>query len=350
MRYAQPTTTPRATEDTMTLPIATSYHVGDTVRASGRTSVRFVSDALLVGPCTTDLHAHLRMRADFWADDPPQEQAMRASYRRALAALDSAQPVLVWTSPSWNDRVALWALCSYRLERWPEQPSLSLICVGTHDERDAELSFGIGEVTLVPAMITRDLHRTARPLSLRQIREKARFWKRLSSPCPILGGKPRRETSANKELLELGAYQAGFFPRQTKQTGRGLSLSTLDSLLFASVNDTPSSPAEILGRENATSEELWRWMHLTGDIPIFKRLAQWTEHGALAAKPWTAPNGWETAKYSFTDLGHSLLQDGLTSLTQAPPFPIWGVTGYDPHNPWVVVDEAGKWPHLRRPA
>ena len=54
------------------------------------------------------------------------------------------------------------------------------------------------------------------------------------------------------------------------------------------------------------------------------------------------------AKYTLTAHGRSLLRDGLTSLDQAPPLPIWGVTAYDPKNPWVVVEEPGAWPHLRR--
>lgn len=71
------------------------------------------------------------------------------------------------------------------------------------------------------------------------------------------------------------------------------------------------------------------------------------EVGELKAKPWTAPNGWRTALYSITSLGKSILRDGLTSIDQAPPLPIWGVTAYDRNNPWVVVEEAGKGMRLR---
>ncbi|TKD03086.1 hypothetical protein [Polyangium fumosum] len=267
-----------------------------------------------------------------------------ASYRRTLKALAADEPVVLWTSLTWNDRVALWALCFYRLQCRPMQPDLSLIVVGEYEERHARLSFGIVYVTLEPAM-ARNAWGTARLLSLREVQEKARLWKKLTASSPILSGKPLRETRENKVLLDLGVYQAGLFP---KRTARGLSLSTFDTLLLGCVNQTPSSPARILGRENETGQELWRWVSVTGDITIFNRLAQWAEHGALHAKPWTAPNGWQTALYTLSAAGRALLRDGLSSLDQAPPFPIWGVTAYDPKDPWVVVEEAGARPHLQR--
>lgn len=328
----------------MTHHIAASWNVVHAVRRGMRVPVRSSNDGWLVGPCAADPEVHMRLRVDFWALTQPRRGAFVASFRRVIRALDADEPIVIWTSPQWNDRVALWALCSYRLQRWPTQPGLSLVRVGEYEERHAHLSFGIGYVTVEPPM-ARDAWRTARPLSLREVREKARLWQKLAAPTPILSGKPLRETRTNKELLELGAYQAGFFPRLSEQS---LTLSTLDALLLACVNRTPSTPARILMRRGSKGEELRRWMSITGDIILFHRLAQWAERGALHAEPYTAPNGWQTALYTLSKTGRSLLRDGLSSIDQAPPLPIWGVTAYDPKNPWVVVEEAGGRPHLRR--
>ncbi|MDC3959549.1 hypothetical protein [Polyangium jinanense] len=331
-------------ERAMTIHIATSSDVALAVRRGMRVAVRSMNDGLLVGPCAPDLEDHMRLRRDFWADVWPYPPAYVPPFRRVLADLAAAEPVVVWTSLKWMDRVALWAYCAYRLQHHPTQPDLSLIFIGEYGERHARLSFGIVYVTLEPAMARRAWG-TARSLSRREVREKALFWRKLTAPSPILSGKRLRETPSRKEFFELGAYQAGLFPRLSE---RSLSLSTLDALLLGCVNKTPSNPARILMRRGSKGEELRRWLSLTGDIVLFERLAQWAERGALHAKSWTAPNGWQTAKYTLSATGRSLLRDGLSSIDQAPPFPIWGVTAYDPKNPWVVVEEAGGRPHLRR--
>jgi len=330
----------------MTIHIATTRNIVHAVHRGMRVPVRTINDGWLIGPCSLDPEVHIRLRNDFWAHVPRQRAALTTSFRRIFAALAGDEPVVLWTSVQWNDRIALWALCFYRIQRRPTQPDFSLILMGKYEERHALLSFGIVYVTVDPAM-ARDAWRTARPLSLREIRVKARCWQKLAAPSPILSGKPLRETRANEELLELGTYQAGLFP---KQTARGLGLSTLDALLLACVNETPSSPVDILACDDEAGEELWRWVSVTGDIAIFDRLAQWAKVGALHATPYTAPNGWKTAKYTLTATGRALLRDGLSSLDQAPPFPIWGVTAYDPKNPWVVVEESPGKPWLRRPS
>lgn len=332
----------------MTVHIATSYHVGLAVRRGIRKPVLFLKDGWLVGPCAWDLAVHTGLRSDYWGWRGPERAAFTTSFRRILNALNADEPIVLWTSPSWNDRVALWALCSYRLQRRPARPDLSLILLGEYGEKHARLSFGIGNVPVEPAM-ARQAQETARPLSLGEVREKALFWKALTAPSPILSGKPLRETGARKELVELGVYQAGFFPRKT---ARGLSLSTLDALLLGCVSQTPSDPGAILMRRGSKGAELRRWMCLVGDITLFKRLAQWAKYGspaALRAEPYQAPNSWLTARYELSDTGRAILRGGLASIDQAPPLPIWGVTAYDPKDPWVVVEEAGGRPHLRRP-
>ncbi|MDC3954571.1 hypothetical protein [Polyangium jinanense] len=310
-----------------------------------RLPVNVVADGWLVGPCVRDLQDQMRMRADYWEYRGTDRRKFLVPYRRALDALAADEPVVIWTSPSWDDRVALWALCFQRLQHRPTEPDLSLVVVGEHEERKPPITFGIGYVSLKPAMARRAWE-TMRSLSLREVREKALFWKKLTAPSPILSGNPPRETRSRKEFFELGAYQAGFFPRLSE---RGLSLSTVDTLMLDLVDDTPRTPARIFMREGAKGDVFRQWFDLTGDVIHFKRIVQWATHepAALIADLHGQPHMWR-ALYSLTAHGRSLLHDGLTSLDQAPPFPIWGVTAYDRKDPWVVVEEAGGRPHLRR--
>ncbi|MDC0741270.1 hypothetical protein [Polyangium mundeleinium] len=303
-----------------------------------------VSDGWLVGPCVRDLDVQMRMRADFWKYRGSDRARFLAPYRRALKALAADEPVVLWTSPSWDDRIALWALCFRRLQQRPTQPDLSLVVVPEHKERNPDISFGIGYVSLKPAGARRAWE-TVRPLSLREVREKALFWRKLTASSPILSGKTLRETPSRKELFEMGAYQAVFFPRLGEC---GLSLSTLDALLLGSVGETPATPAEIITREGEEGE-LLKWMDRTGDVILFERLVQWSKHepAAFIADLHGQPHMWR-ARYTLTATGRALLRDGLSSIDQAPPLPIWGVTAYDPQDPWVVVEEAGGRPHLRR--
>jgi hypothetical protein len=118
--------------------------------------------------------------------------------------------------------------------------------------------------------------------------------------------------------------------------------------MLGAVNEIPATPAEVIVGKRAEGNELHKWTHLTGDIIIFHRLAQWAQYGALHAEPHTTPNGMVTALYTITDLGKSFLRDGLTSIDQAPPLPIWGVTAYDPNHPWVVVKDSAGGPWFRR--
>jgi hypothetical protein len=327
----------------MTIHVATSMYVGPDVRRGMRVPVSFVSESWLLGPCSLDPAVHMRLRADFWNEEPIIRRSYTTSFRRVAKALAADEPVVIWSTPLYNDRVAIWAFCSFRLLHRPAHPDLSLVVVGEIVPAHPPLLFDEGWVRTNPAL-ARKAWETIRPLSVAEVREKADFWKKLTAPSPILSGRPPRETPSRKELFAMGTYQAGFFPRRTE---RGLALSRLDALLLGCARKAPATPPRFISRAGERGE-LLNWMHLTGDIFLFNRLAQWAKRGALHAKPYIAPNGWHTALYNMTDTGRAILRDGLTSIDQAPPIPIGGVPAYDPKDPWVVVEEPGKRPHLRR--
>lgn len=330
----------------MTLHIATSPYVSTCARKALRIPINTVPDDWMIGPCDVDLDRQMRLRAEYWERIwPHPHPGYRTPHTKTLRTLGADERVVVWMSPSVTDRVALWAFCSHRLRHKPTRPDLSLIVVGEIVPTAPPLLFNDAYFRINPTILRR-ARWTERPLLLDEVRERAHFWKVLTMPVPILSAKHPRTMPSHEELFAMGTYQAGFFPRRSEHR---LSLSTLDTLLLSLVDETPGTPADIMVRSGEDGE-IWKWMHLTGDIFLFDRLAQWAKHGvspALHAEPWQAPSGWNTARYTLTDTGRAILRDGLTSIDQAPPLPIWGVTAYDPKNPWVVVEEAEGRPVLR---
>jgi hypothetical protein len=53
-------------------------------------------------------------------------------------------------------------------------------------------------------------------------------------------------------------------------------------------------------------------------------------------------------RYRLTAAGEAIKRHGLTEIAQGPPWPMWGVTAYDPADPWVVVNDQVEGLRLRR--
>lgn len=154
-----------------------------------------------------------------------------------------------------------------------------------------------------------------------------------------------------KQLIELGGYQAGFFPRLG---ARGLVLSRFDELLFACLGQQWSTAADVFVSRGAAAEEMrHKWLSLTGDIFLTIRLAQWANAdgntAALLSEPFRAENRMMTARYRVSDMGQALGRDGLGAIGKGALLPLWGGRAYDPADPWVVIDDDAGAQRIRRP-
>lgn len=321
----------------MTIHIATSAEIGKAVRRGLRLPVSVVSDNLLVGPCASDPEAHLEQRCDFWGLLRRDRTRFRTSFRGLVAAVQSPQPVVVWASPLWSDTAALWGLCAWRLGRGRDEPDLDLVMLG--DAADA--GFGRGSLGVTPAG-ARGSMGAARALSRSRVQEMARWWRKLSGRSPVLSAErepARRERAA---LVDLGTYQAGFFPRMS---GRGLALSRFDEVLFSCLDRQWSTPVDVFVRRSPAGEELRKWLTMTGDVFLAMRLRRWATHqgagAALESEPCQPGNVMRDARYRLSDAGDEIRRDGLAEMGRGAPLPIWGVVAYDPLDPWVVTDEPG---------
>jgi hypothetical protein len=257
-----------------------------------------------------------------------------------MEAIDSHQPIVVWTSRLWTDTVALWALCAWRLARSPAHPNLGLVDLGDPAEAGDATGSGGGFIRVSPAGVRRCVG-DMRSLSLTRVREMALFWRKLSGRSPILSVKGDRAPTARKKLFELGEYQAGFLPRLGPH---GLILSRFDELLFSCLEKQGSTPVEVFVSREPTGEELRnKWLSLTGDVFLAARLAHWASHNggdaALRSEPYKPDRWMNAARYRLSDTGHAMMRHGLTTVAQGAPLPVWGVTAYDPLAPWVVEDD-----------
>ncbi len=144
--------------------------------------------------------------------------------------------------------------------------------------------------------------------------------------------------------MELGTYQAAFFPRFDRHA---LALSRFDELLFSCLEKQWLRPADVIVSRQAAGEELrHKWMSLTGDVFVFIRLAQWAKHNgddaALMSEPHQPEDIVRGVRYRLSDRGNAIKRNGLTEIAQGAPLPVWGAMAYDPMAPWVVVnDDAG---------
>lgn len=320
----------------MTTHIATNEDIKKAVRRGLRASVHSVNDNTLVGPCAFDPEVHCEQRCDFWGLRGRERAQFRSSFSDLTGALKSRRRIVVWTSGLWSDRLALWALCAWRLAYWPDHPDIEVVVVGDAPED----GFSRGFVRVTPADARHGLD-DARAQSLTRVQHMARCWRKVSGRSPLLSAQGGRASRARKDLVELGAYQAGYFPRVD---GRALILSRFDELLFSCLGEDWLTPADIFVHRSSAGEELrTKWMTLTGDIFLALRLRQWAEHhgtdAALEGVPYRPDRSMLEARYRLSKAGNAIKEHGLAEIAQGAPLPVWGVMAYNPTGPWVVVDD-----------
>lgn len=323
----------------MPIHIATSADLGSVVRREVRDPVCFVPDNWLVGPCALTPDEHARARCDHWGLRGRDRSRYVRAFQEIMTAIGSRRRAVIWMSRLGSDTVAVWALCAWRLLRWPSRPNLELVVVGGPAEADDVTGVG-GSLHVTPADVRRSLD-LVRPLSRTRVRKMARCWRKLSGRSPILAGRGDSTAQERRQLFELGDYQAGFFPRFD---GHVLALSRFDDLLFSCLEDGWSTAVDVFVSRGAAGEELRRkWLSLTGDVFLSLRLAQWATHGGreapLMCEPYRPDNVMMAARYRLSDAGRAIRRHGLRDIAQGAPLPMWGATAYDPGAPWVVVEE-----------
>jgi hypothetical protein len=320
----------------MTIHVATSAEIGKIVARTLGCPVHFIPDNLLVGSCAEEFDAHRRLRLGTWEHDARERARFSKAFDGLATAIGARERMVVWTSPLWSDRVAFWGLCAFRLRRWPSRPNLQAVHLGP----DTASAFGCGSVRVEPAEVRRGA-KELRPLSVTFARSCAAFWRKVAGRRPVLAGKVR------ESLVDVGTYQAGFFPRLRSSSIR---LSRFDEALFSCVGEGWSTPVDVFVHRSAGGDELRRWLSHTGDLFLAMRLRQWVQHGgpaaALEGEPGQTGN-LMAARYRLSRAGGEIRAHGLRELTRGAPLSLWGAVAYSPSAPWVVVDDESGRPGLR---
>lgn len=320
----------------MTIHLATSAALGGIVRRALHEPVSFVADNWMMGPCTSKRDDFGPVRCEFWRLRGRARTQWLSSFHKVNHAIDSDEHIVIWTSRLGSDTIALWALCAWRLQHFPDYPDIGVVSLGGPEESEDPLGIGSGFIRSTPADARR-LIKDNRALSLTRVRNMASMWRQVSRRSPILSVQRGDSTQDRERLKVLGAHQAAFFPRLH---GRHLLLSRIDELLFRCISKRGSTPVDVVTHSGAAGQELRQWMEVTGDMFIAHRLEQWGAHseGALICEPHRADRVMLSARYSLSDKGNKILREGLDHIGSGPPLPIWGATAYDPLSPWVVAE------------
>lgn len=317
----------------MTIHIAVSADLGRVVRRGIRERVCFAADNWLVGPVANDPQAHIDARCDYWKLRGRERSKFRAALRKVAQTLSSDEPIVVWGSPQWGDRVALWALYAFREALRPGGPPPGLVLMGT-PQTEGEAATGGLNPSFSPAE-AQDRILSVRSPPGAELARFGRGFRRLCGAAPVLS-RSLAQGVEGRELGELGDYQAAFFP--SVRDGR-LHLSLFDDLVFQCLEAAgQATPVQVFVSRAPAGEPLRRWLTLTGDIFLALRLAQWAEHqngAALSSEPLDPNNIMKAARYSLTEKGRSLRAMGLPALSDGPPLPVWGATAYSPDAPWA---------------
>jgi hypothetical protein len=330
----------------MPLHVATSYEFGRVIARAIHAPVCYVTENLLLGPCANDPEEHVQIRSAFWDLRGRDLTRFRASFRALRAAIHSRERVVIWTTRCLADTAALMWLCAWRLVPWPQEPDLDLVVLGPDPGPTAMLA----RINLrVRGEDVRRGLEDVRPLSLARVQRLARAWRKLTSRAPASVSGAGRVDQDRRDLLDLAAYEASFFPRL--EAGR-LALSRFDALFFSCLGDDWRTPLEVYVHESAAGQELQRWMYHTGDVFLSTRMAQWAQHrgteAALESKPERPERGsLLAARYRVSKVGQAIRREGLQEVPQGPSMAVFGTTAYDPLAPWVVVDDQAGGPSFR---
>lgn len=330
----------------MTIHLATSIDIGNVIRRALRLAVHVAPDNWLVGPCGSDPGIHISRRCEFWGREGRQRTQFRSAFNSLIGALKSSQQMVVWTSGLWSDKLALWAFCAWWLAFRDTNSGLLNVAVVGDAPKDG---FSRGFVRVTPSDVRRALD-NARTQSLTRTQQMARCWRKVSGRYPILFSARTRVSRIQDDLVELGAYQAGYFPRMGESA---IQLSRFDELLFSCLDRAFRTPADVFVHPSLAGDELRsKWMPLTGDIFLALRLRQWAEHrgagAALERVPHRSDRGMLEARYRLSEAGEAIKEYGLAEIAQGAPLPMWGLLAYNASDPWVVLNNGGKCPHIER--
>jgi hypothetical protein len=261
---------------------------------------------------------------------------------KALAGHPLRRPIVLWTTPTWSDRLTLfWALDALHdldIEKravWVAQPRWTSPRVPV-----SEASLGCFN----PDQL-QDAFALAQRLSGGMLEEGGALWRKYSWPSPLAFDEARRRGSQLfPELSQLAEVHGKHFPRVSGRSRR-LRLSELDELFLSRFRpDRWLRPIDCLKRP-LIRDAVFTTLATHGETFFTHRLRVWARERDPPLLQRDLPEGghYHRVSYRLTPRGALLLERGLERPEEAPPLFTGGCLVYSGKRSWVRRDHRGAY-------
>ncbi len=254
-------------------------------------------------------------------------------------------PVVVWATPSIDDRLNLWRTCSWLRDWGIPRRDVLVIDLPPRPRnpgaRPRSEPFDYSDSVFHQSDEALRAHlTTARPWPRERYDQAVKLWEQYVSPDPRrFARRCLQGVEGFPELGPLWSFLSRFFPRLSAD--RSLHLGRYDELILRALSTEWLTPVKVYVGD--VIQQYWEFFSCAGDAAMADRMAGWARHGAvLAVEGAPVPGNEELPMkshvYRLTERGLQL-RAGLPQLADAPRLPVGGADAYAPEAPWVVLDD-----------
>lgn len=331
--------------------------LAEPLREMGATSVVSWRDDLSHGPVCADPKRHRKIRLKYWRDlyqrvlpashhvhldalIAPLSQGYLSSQQIGSAAAQAAGDgrIVVWTSPSWRDRLALWHVFDGLRGQGVPAKQLATAQLATADDGEPQASLlDCSLDALVDAYD--DLFY---PVSL-YVSTGADLWRNFASASPRQWAIAIPHTTKFfPGMPHFAALYGSFFPLADDTSDR-LRLSDFDRALLTPLShDSPRSTATL--RQDPHVEDF----SFLDPLVLASRLRAWSliddDNPYVIAQPHEhADDLLEMFSFRLTDRGQDLLAHGCPPSRRLPMLQLGDSRLYAGKQPWVRVVDGDVW-------
>ncbi|MCA9212227.1 MAG: hypothetical protein KDB27_04110 [Planctomycetales bacterium] len=252
-----------------------------------------LQDSLSFGPCDADPEKHLALRQQYWNsfefDVPAASKSQARQNRRALdesyatsvyaqhqienalSSFPSDAPIVLWSAPTWSDRLRLW----WTLDAL-KYSNVAYERIWLADSRTPESEHHLVDHDVIDShgegLLERAFSRLAQ-IGFERFHAGGSLWKKFSASSPVEFDNARRTGSRSYPELQGVCNEYGrFFPRLVRKQ---LKLNDIDQFIFDSLStDAWSRSYDVVARFIETySIAAWCPARL-----VAFRLRQWLKH------------------------------------------------------------------------
>lgn len=293
------------------------------------TSVLVEDDNLLTGPSSTNLLLHHEMRERHCGYAPSTD--LDEELARKTGPL-----LCVYLPPTPSGLLSLCRICDLALTQDRRVSVIEL-----EPEWPHALSEGgdPGQGIYSAEKAIQQPRPPAAPWSKLQTSFAAALWQMWCQHSPVTFSRScAMGIALHPQIVNLGRFHAGFFPRQSAQ---GFLLSRVDELILRQLSREWLTPGQIFLQAVEMRSELPTWLGHTGDQYLAERLFLWAldTDGRIVER--RQPPKADSEADLMTDslfrwhAGAEAILSSLPSLKVAPPLEIGGAVAYDPNRPWL---------------